>query len=278
MTTQQIRDLDSSIIATHLPPRRRDAHKGSFGHVLIIGGDYGMPGAVRMAAESALRVGAGLVTVATRPEHINIVMSQQPEMMCHLIHNAAELEPLLAKATTIIIGPGLGRSDWSKELFACAMQSSLPTIIDADALYWLSQYEIIKDNCILTPHPGEAATLLQTTNDAIQQNRLGALGMLQLQYGGVIVLKGSGTLILGGSHLPTICTAGNPGMASGGMGDILSGIIGGLVAQQLTLETAAQCGVLIHAMAADRASKIAGERGLLATDLLPYVHSLVNPT
>lgn len=267
-TAKQIRQL--------LPSRARDAHKGNFGHVLVIGGDYGMPGAVRMAAETAMRTGAGLVSVATHPEHISAIVSNRPEIMCHGITSAQQLEPLLKRATTIIIGPGLGKSDWSKELFACAMHSDLPMVVDADALYWLSQFEIPKNNWILTPHPGEAAQLLQTDSKSIQENRLGAIGMLHVQYQGVTILKGAGTLILGDSHKAHICKFGNPGMATGGMGDILNGIIGGLVSQKLPLEKAALLGVFIHAKAGDMAAKEHGERGLLATDLLPYVRKLVN--
>jgi hydroxyethylthiazole kinase-like uncharacterized protein yjeF len=273
--------LDPQMINTQLhqflPLRQREAHKGNFGHVLVVGGDYGMPGAVRMAGESALRTGAGLVTVATRPEHITCVIANRPEIMCHSIKKASELEKLIERATVIIIGPGLGRSEWSKELFACVMQSELPMIVDADALFWLSQFELSRDNWILTPHPGEAARLLQTDNQAIQHNRIGALGMLQLQFGGTIILKGAGTLILGNSHQPFQCTSGNPGMATGGMGDILSGIIAGLVSQHIPLENAALIGVSIHAQAADEAAKRYGERGLLATDLLSLLNKLINP-
>ncbi|HEV2614526.1 MAG TPA: NAD(P)H-hydrate dehydratase [Gammaproteobacteria bacterium] len=267
-TPEQIRQL--------LPSRARDAHKGNFGHVVVIGGDYGMPGAVRMAAETAMRTGAGLVSVATHPEHISAIVSNRPEIMCHGIQTPEQLEPLLKRATTLIVGPGLGRSEWSKELFACAMQSDLPTVLDADGLYWLSQFEINKNNWVLTPHPGEAAQLLQTTSKSIQENRLGAIGMLHIQYNGVTILKGAGTLILGDSHKAHICNFGNPGMATGGMGDILSGIIGGLVSQKVPLEQAALLGVFIHAKAGDMAAKEHGERGLLATDLLPYVRKLVN--
>lgn len=260
-----------------LPPRQREAHKGHFGHVLIVGGDYGMPGAVRMAGESALRTGAGLVSIATRPEHISAIIASRPELMCHGITKATELEGLFKRATTLVLGPGLGRSAWSQELFACVMQSELPLVIDADGLFWLSQFELSRENWVLTPHPGEAANLLQTTNHAIQENRVGALGMLQQQYGGVIVLKGAGTLVLGKSHQPHICPSGNPGMATGGMGDILSGIIAALIAQGIELEIAAQIGVSIHAQAGDRIAHMSGERGMLATDLLPYIRELVNP-
>jgi len=273
--------LDTDFIAKQihefLPLRQRDAHKGHFGHVLVIGGDVGMPGAPRMAAESALRTGAGLVTVATRPEHVQTVVACHPELMCHGVKKAQELEPLLQRATVVVVGPGLGQSEWSKELFACAMQSNLPMVIDADGLVWLSKFELSRENWVLTPHPGEAAKLLQSTSHDIQENRMGALGMLQQQYGGVVVLKGAGTLILGASHRPHICPNGNPGMATGGMGDILSGLIAGFIAQKIPLENAAYMGVSLHAQAGDKIAKLNGERGMLATDLLPYIRELVNP-
>lgn len=264
-------------IRQYLPLRQRDAHKGHFGHVLVIGGDYGMPGAARMAGESALRTGAGLVSIATRTEHIPAIVSLHPELMCHGIKKPQELEPLLKRATVMVLGPGLGHSEWSKELFACAVQSGLPAVIDADALVWLSKFELNGQNWVLTPHPGEAAKLLQTDSAAIQENRVGALGLLQQQYGGVIVLKGAGTLILGPSHQPHICPNGNPGMATGGMGDILSGLIAGFIAQGVPLENAAYMGVSLHATAGDKIAHAFGERGMLATDLLPYIRELVNP-
>lgn len=267
--TQQIRD--------HLPYRQRDAHKGHFGHVLVIGGDYGMPGAPRMAAESALRSGAGLVSVATRPEHIPCVVAMHPELMCHGIKKAQELEVLFKRATVIVLGPGLGQSEWSKELFACAVQSQLPMVIDADGLVWLSKFELSRENWVLTPHPGEAACLLQSTNQIVQANREGAIGLLQQQYGGVVVLKGAGTLILGGSHQLYSCPNGNPGMATGGMGDILSGLIAGFIAQRLSPENAALIGVSLHAQAGDKMAAQSGERGMLATDLLPLIRELANP-
>lgn len=268
--------LSKNIISEYLPHRMKDAHKGHYGHVLIIGGDHGMPGAVHMAAQAAARVGAGLVSVATRAEHVTMINTTQPEIMCHAIHEADDLNKLLDRATVIIIGPGLGRSPWSEQLFKKAVEANKPMVIDADGLYWLGDYHLSNQNWILTPHPGEAAFLLNTTIDAIQSNRLLAATLLQQQFGGVTVLKGSGSIICDNQSLPAVCPYGNPGMASGGMGDVLSGVIGGLLAQKLAPEIAAKLGVLIHALAGDFAAK-EGERGLLATDLMPYLRKLVNP-
>ncbi|WP_259430863.1 NAD(P)H-hydrate dehydratase [Coxiella burnetii] len=260
-----------------LPKRARDAHKGSYGHVLVIGGDYGMGGAVRMAAEAAARVGAGLVTVATRPEHVPIVSGPRPELMCHQVAAADDLKPLLTAATVVVIGPGLGKSDWAKSLLNKVLETDLPKVLDADSLNLLAESPSQREDWILTPHPGEASRLLGISCNEVQRDRFQAINNLQEKYQGVLVLKGVGTLIKDESQAYYVCPAGNPGMATGGMGDILSGIIGGLVAQRLSLASAAQAGVFIHSMAADRAAEEGGERGLLATDLFPHLRVLVNP-
>ncbi len=273
--------LDWPHVKPLLSKRFRNAHKGDYGHVLVVGGDYGMGGAVRMAAEAAMRVGAGLVSVATRPEHAPVVTSNRPELMCHQIFRPEDLEPLIERATVLVIGPGLGKTDWARSLLDRLLETPQPKIVDADALNLLSEKMLYRDNWILTPHPGEASRLLDCTISEIQEDRFSAVDRLLQRYGGITVLKGAGTIIQsnlsGIESLPVICAAGNPGMATGGMGDILSGIIGGLVAQKLPLFTAAKVGVLIHSLAADKAAAKEGERGLIATDLLSYLRSLVNP-
>lgn len=259
-----------------ISPRPRDAHKGLFGHVLVIGGDYGMAGAVRMTGEAAARVGAGLVSVATRPEHIAAVVATRPELICHGIQQTNELTQLLQRATVIALGPGLGQSDWSQALFAYSVTAKQPKIVDADALNLLAQQPQQRTDWILTPHVGEAARLLNCTTAEIQHDRLAAAQALQNKFKGVIVLKGAGTIVIGPDHQPTICQAGNPGMASGGMGDVLTGVIAGLVAQGLSWLQAAELGVYLHATAGDLAAQAMGERGLLATDLMSYLHKQVN--
>lgn len=259
-----------------LPRRKRDAHKGNYGHVLVIGGDYGMGGAVRMASESALRVGSGLVSVATRPEHVSVVNASRPEIMCHTVNNGFDLIPLLEKATVVVIGPGLGKSDWAQSLLEMVLKTNLPKLIDADGLNLLSQMKSTSDNWILTPHPGEASRLLETSCYEVQDDRLQAAANIQKMYGGVVVLKGVGTIIQAKNQHPIICPAGNPGMATAGMGDVLSGVIGGLLAQGMSLHDAAKAGVFVHAKAADLAAEQGGERGLLATDLMNYLRELVN--
>lgn len=260
----------------YLPRREKAAHKGQFGHVLIIGGNYGMAGAVRMSGEAAARVGAGLVSVATQPEHIAVVSAMRPELMCCGIHSSHQLSHVLKRATVVGIGPGLGRDEWGKQLWQTVLNISHPIVMDADALHFLAAHPTKKQNWILTPHPGEAASLLKISAAEVQQDRIAAAHQIQNQYGGICVLKGAQTVVVAKEGAPYICEAGNPGMATGGMGDVLTGVIAGLLAQHMSIEMAAVFGVLLHATAGDLAAKTLGERGLLALDLMPYLHQLVN--
>jgi NAD(P)H-hydrate epimerase len=258
-----------------LAPRRRDAHKGLFGHVLIVGGNEGMAGAARLAAEAALRIGSGLVSVATKKDHIAAIISECPEIMAQGVKGARDLNSLIVKATVIVVGTGLGQTSWSQQLFKRVLATSRPKVVDADALNLLAKQAKKSEQWILTPHPGEAARLLNCTVKDVQADRIKAVAALQAQYGGVIVLKGATSLICTANSLRS-CDLGNPGMASGGMGDVLSGVIGGLLAQHLTLQQAAECGVYLHARAGDLVATQQGERGLLASDLMPYLRDLVN--
>ena len=228
-----------------------------------------------MAAEAALRVGSGLVSIATRPEHAGLMNLNRPELMCHGVENAGQLERLLDKADVIIVGPGLGQSDWANELFSVAINSQKPLVIDADGLNLLARAPAAKPNWILTPHPGEAGRLLQRGTAEVQQDRFASVAAIQAKFGGVAILKGAGTLIASEDEL-AVSTSGNPGMASGGMGDVLAGVIAGLLAQGLPMKEAAQQGVHIHGLAADRAVEKDGERGLLASDLMSHLRQLVN--
>jgi len=272
----EFRRIDDALMRDALPPRRRAAHKGDFGHVLVIGGGEGMPGAVRLCGEAALRAGAGLVSIATAPSHAAILAATRPELMPHGIAAAADLEPLLEKADVIAFGPGLGRSDWAKSFFEVVAADARPAVWDADALYWLAQQPNLADARVITPHPGEAGALLQRSTAEIQSERLAAVQALQQRYGGVAVLKGSGSLVSAGRDVPSICTSGNPGMASAGMGDVLTGIIAALLAQGLSPEPAALAGVEAHARAGDIAAS-KGQRGLIASDLISELRAVINP-
>ena len=259
-----------------LPKRSRVMHKGECGHVLMIGGDYGFAGAIRLAGEAALRVGAGLVTIATRPEHATSVALARPELMTLAVNTDKDIQEIMSRADVLVIGPGLGQSEWALQLLARVFQSQLPMVVDADALNLLAGDVCQSPRWVLTPHPGEAARLLNTDTASVQRDRFAAVRDLQQKYDGVCLLKGPGSLVADSDGGLSLCDAGNPGMASGGMGDVLSGVIAGLLAQGMSTSNAARLGVCVHAEAADRAAR-AGERGLLASDLMPELRALVNP-
>ena len=258
-----------------LAKRHRCAHKGHFGHLLLVGGNHGYSGAIRLAGEAALRSGAGLVTIATRQSHSGLLNIGRPELMCHGVEDLSLLQALIDKASVIVIGPGLGQDQWARVMFEALLSTDKPCVIDADALNLLAQQVCRRDNWILTPHPGEAGRLLGGANSTITSDRFAAVSALQQRFAGVCVLKGAGSLISDGQQI-FVSTTGNPGMASGGMGDVLSGIAGALLAQGLLLIDAAKLAVYVHGEAADRAVFDAGERGLLASDLLPYVRACLN--
>ncbi|MBT8420147.1 MAG: NAD(P)H-hydrate dehydratase [Gammaproteobacteria bacterium] len=265
-----------------LAPRARTAHKGDFGHVLVVGGDTGFAGAARMAGEAAARTGAGLVSIATRAAHATIIGASRPELMCHGVESAAELEALLSRATVIAAGPGLGRSSWGQTMIKTVLATDLPMIIDADGLNLLAthgpdDHQNRRHNWVLTPHPGEAGRLLGQTTSQIQADRFQAARALVARFGGTAVLKGAGTLILDEQGEPCIASEGNPGMATGGMGDVLTGVIAGLIAQGITTGEATRLGVCLHGRAADLAAEEGGERGMLAGDLMGWIRQLMNP-
>lgn len=270
----QIQNLDYADLIKHFPKRPATAHKGNFGHVLVVGGDIGYPGAPVLAALGALRVGAGLVTIASHEEHLIGLNAEHPEIMCHAIDKPAALSTMLNKVTTLVLGPGLGRAAWGQEVYALASASALPMVVDADGLFFLAQKPTQNIQRVITPHPGEAARLLNQTESIAINKRENAIQNLIAKYNCTVVLKGSGTLVGSPQQPIGICTAGNPGMASGGMGDLLSGVIGGLIAQGLELDLAAKLGVCVHAKAGDIAAKN-GLRGIIATDLLLPIQQLI---
>ncbi|TLY77418.1 MAG: NAD(P)H-hydrate epimerase [Gammaproteobacteria bacterium] len=234
-----------------LPRRARAAHKGDFGRVLIVGSGTGMPGAVRLAGEACLRVGAGLVTVAVAPENVAAIAAGRPELIC-------------------------GRTSWARSALDAVLRSDKSLVVDADALNLIAEAGArARDHWILTPHPGEAGRLLGMRTDEIQRDRLSALDRLIERYDGTIVLKGAGTLVGATRRTPGLCERGNPGMASAGTGDVLTGAIAGILAQCRDTWLAARAGVLVHALAGDAAAR-SGERGLLASDVARELHNCVN--
>ena len=264
--------IDYGVEASLMKPRHRNSHKRSHGHVLIIGGDKGMTGAAILAAEAALYTGAGLVTVAT--QNAAAIVTRLPEVMTLNIKVAEDLKELLAKATVVVIGPGLGLSDWGHDMFSGVLSITQPLIVDADGLNLLASTPFHRDGWVLTPHPGEASRLLDGAD--VQSDRPTAVRSLVEKYGGTVLLKGSGTLIGYGKML-TLCPYGNPGMSVAGMGDVLSGVIAGLIAQGSSLPEAAMLGAVVHSLAGDYLVDRQGERGLLATELMPEIRRLVNP-
>jgi len=273
-----MRRLTRATLEEALPPRRRSAHKGAHGSVLLIGGAPGMAGAIRLAGEAALRAGAGLVRVATHPDSVAHVMAGRAEVMCEGVSEPAGLASLIEVSDGIVLGPGLGGSEWARALWAAALDADRPLVLDADGLNLLAARPRGRNRWLLTPHPGEAARLLGSSAAAVQTDRLGAVTALAERYQAVALLKGAGSLVAepGGGPV-SVCDRGNPGMGTAGMGDVLAGVLGALVVQGgADLGLAARAGVLLHALAGDDAAA-AGERGLLAGDLLPHVRRRANP-
>ncbi len=277
---------DMADLKSLLPSRKQTAHKNDNGHILIIGGNFGFAGATKMSAEGALRCGAGLVSVATRKEHVNGIIATRPEIMAHGVKTKEDLLPLMQHSNIIVLGPGLGQDEWAQELFNTVIETNKTIILDADGLNLLAKNNLNaqsklnkikkRDNWILTPHPGEASRLLSISVDELQKDRFASIRKIQNTYGGCTILKGARSLILGQSKKITICQYGNPGMASGGMGDVLSGVVAAFVAQGIPLEQAAILGTYIHSYAADIAASKYGERGMLASDLMPVIREIIN--
>ena len=299
LTTQGLNGL--------LPKRPRNSHKNKFGHVLIVGGDEGMGGAVTMAAEAALRSGAGLVSVLTHPTHAGNLLVRMPELMVRGVSfdrnpkgslgdsvGDTNVEKLLHQSSVVVLGPGLGQSDWSKQLFDVVInktrQFDKQMVVDADGLNLLAAGIERRNNWVLTPHPGEAsrlaaalranrhnkpATERETEFELAISDRFVMSELLQQHFGGAIILKGVGSLVHDGGQI-CLCPYGNPGMSTAGMGDVLSGVVGALLGQGLNPGDAARLAVTMHALAGDRAVSVPGQRGLIATDLIAHLRRLCN--
>jgi NAD(P)H-hydrate epimerase len=259
-----------------LPKKQPSRHKGVAGTALLVGGDRSMMGAIQLAGLSGLRLGAGLVKIISHAQHSLAITQAIPELMCYDTH---QLHAQAQHAKVIAIGPGLGTQTWGQSLWQQTLAIDLPKVVDADALTLLSTttatVSIHQNNWILTPHPGEAARLLGLTTAQVQADRIEAVKRIQQRYGGVVVLKGHGTLVYDGARLE-ICLAGNPGMAVGGMGDVLTGCIASLVAQGLDLFNAACLGVSLHAHAGDVLAQQQGQTGLLPSELPAIMRQLLH--
>jgi len=271
-----VKRYDARDLLRWLTPRKATSHKGDHGQLLVIGGDSGTAGAIRMTGEAALRSGAGLVRILTQEDNIGPIITARPELMVDSV-NADKVQNALEWADVIAIGPGMGQRDWAQQALQLVAASEKPMLWDADALNLLAIKPDKRQNRIITPHPGEAARLLGVPTREIERDRLHAARTLAQRYGGVVVLKGAGTVIASENGDVAIADVGNAGMASGGMGDALSGIIAALSGQQLSLFEAACAGCVVHGATADAVARERGTRGMLATDLFERLWQFVNP-
>ncbi|MBD9442370.1 NAD(P)H-hydrate dehydratase [Pseudomonas sp. PDM04] len=265
------------LTADNLPrpaSRAPTAHKGQFGHVLLMGGDRGFGGAILLSAQSALRSGAGMVSLATRSEHVPAALARLPEAMVLGISSANQLMGLLQKVSVLVVGPGLGQSSWGRSLLSAAADAALPQVWDADALNLLADEHVsLPRDCVMTPHPGEAARLLGISTAQVQADRPGAAHALSKKYTAVVILKGAGSLIASPDGRLALCHQGHPAMATAGLGDVLAGLVGALLAQGMNAFDAACLAVWLHANAGAQQGK--SGRGLAASDLIPAIRQLL---
>ncbi len=258
-----------------LSPRPADGHKGTFGTVLVVAGNRGMPGAARLAAEAALRGGAGKVIVATHPAHAATLNIGRPELIVHGVESQRELLRLLGEATAVAIGPGLGRDTWAMELWRGLRDCPVPMVVDADALRLLGPRSLENREAVMTPHPGEAAGLLECRVDEINLDRLAAARRLAASYGCAVVLKGAGSVLAEGDRL-SACQCGGPALATAGSGDVLSGLIAALLGMGLPMAAAVEGAVSVHAVAGELEADAHGSWGAAAGDLPALIRALIN--
>jgi hydroxyethylthiazole kinase-like uncharacterized protein yjeF len=276
----------TAIMSPELPrlkPRPPESHKGDFGRVLLIGGSRGMPGSISLSGMAALRSGAGLVTLAVPESCQAIVAGFEPSYMTAPMPSDADglldksalpaLRDLISHATIVAIGPGMGRSSAVSDLVVTLYrETTVPMVVDADALNALStERRVLPQHAgprVLTPHPGEFARLVGEGEPP--SDRVSSASQLAAQAAVTVVLKGHGTVIADGKRY-AINPTGNPGMATGGAGDVLTGITAGLLAQGLTPFDAAQLGVYVHGLAGDLAAEELGQNSMIASDLVRHL-------
>jgi len=251
-----------------------DTHKGSFGHLLIAGGDTGYGGAGIIASESAIMSGCGLVTLITKKEHIQSSLSRNPEVIALGVDGRQDAESFLKNQKNLLIGPGLKKSVWSEQLCELFLTSAernedINIVIDAGGLYYMKEFGC-PPNAIITPHPGEAAMLLDCSVEELQKSREDAVEELYKRYSCLVVLKGYQTIVFDGEAYQ--CTDGGPALSTAGTGDVLAGLIGSFLAQGLGKKDAAKFSVAIHGAAGDKFSKNKRMRGLTATKLIKIIN------
>jgi hydroxyethylthiazole kinase-like uncharacterized protein yjeF len=263
-----------------LAPRARNSHKGDYGSVGILGGDHGMVGAALLAGRAALKMGCGRVYVGLLARDAHLVDPDQPELMLRTADEVLKLGHL----TCLAVGPGLGQMPDAAFHLGVALESPLPLVLDADALNLVAADTRLAETLrkrpvpsLLTPHPAEAARLLSSSTREVQNDRVRAATALATRFGSLVVLKGAGSVCAAPDGTWHINTTGNPGMASAGMGDVLTGIIAALLAQSVDPKAALLAGVHLHGAAADHAVSIgAGPVGLTATETIDAARSLLN--
>lgn len=286
--------LTAAEVRALLPPRPLAAHKGDFGRVLVVAGSVGMTGAAALCSEAALRIGAGLVYLATPKSLNDILEGMLTEVITHPMPEtrrrslglgaADRIIELATECDAVALGPGLSQDPETQQLIYRLVEGiERPLLVDADGINALQRHPDLLTGrsapTIVTPHPGEMARLLGATAEDIQADRMGAARRAAGQFNSVVVLKGAGTLtVQPGGARPTVNTTGNPGMASGGTGDVLTGIVVGLLAQRvspLSPHDAARVGVYLHGLAGDLAAAEMGQAGMIAGDLLRQVPAAV---
>jgi ADP-dependent NAD(P)H-hydrate dehydratase / NAD(P)H-hydrate epimerase len=280
-TLQPHEILTEDLLDEVFPRRFPSAHKGAYGHLLIVGGNTGMSGAAILASEAALALGVGKISVATREPTLAPLLARIPEAMAHRVDHYNDLEPLLNQCTAVVVGPGLGKDSWAEQMLLRVMEEDIPLVVDADAINLIAEgkIEVSQERICFTPHPGEAAKVLGISASEVQENRFVAIAALEEKIPGHWLLKGNGSLLTRAEpegSAAYLNITGNPGMASGGMGDVLSGLIGSVLAQGYEVEQSAKAGLFIHGAAADIAAEVVGEISLKATDLVAAVPEVLH--
>ena len=258
-----------------LAARPRDGHKGRFGTVLIVAGNRGMPGAARLAGEAALRAGAGKVIVATHPAHAATLNTGRPELIVHGVETRRDLLRLVGEATAVVVGPGLGRDGWAVEAWRSLRDCPVPLVVDADALRLLGPQSLEGRESILTPHPGEAAALLECEVSEINADRFASARTLSERFGCAVVLKGAGTVLWDGER-QAVCQRGSAALATAGSGDVLAGVLGAFLGMGMSRFTAMEAAVCMHAEAGELEAAHHGEWGMAAGELCDSIRAVIN--
>ena len=269
--------LEDADVARRVPPRPKSGHKGTFGHLLVVAGSHGKTGAALLAGEAALRGGAGLVTLAVRPDVQKVLEGRVRELMTGAYTDESQLRALAKGKRAVALGPGIPTDDAMRDLVRrWARELPLPMVIDADGLNLLAgATDVLRGAAgprLLTPHPGEMARLCDTTTEAVQSDRVAVARKLAAHTGAFVALKGARTVVAAPDGRAFINPTGNPGMGTGGTGDVLTGLCGSLLAQGLEPLDALLVGVYCHGRAGDRAAaRKKSQRGLLARDLIAEI-------